>query len=240
MPDIALLRNLSDSRTYKRSEIFSFLDKSGVFVPDNSKTWFMEKAEREGVLFRVGTDSYSRIEDIRRVYIPMYSEKAVEVISFMDENYPELEYVLFESFLLNEFINHMIAQNTIILQIEKTLCQFVFEALNDKFPGKVLYNPSSEDLGRYRTDNCIVLERVVSEFPASKENPHYLTAEKLLVDCVSDRIIKDLISSSEILNIFDGMIGSYRVDESRIKRYAKRRNSWSEIEKYIKEIKNDR
>ena len=148
----------------------------------------------------------------------------------MEERFPELEYTLFETLLLNEFVNHLYAQNILVLQVEKDLCPFTFDFLNELFPGKVLYNPSSDDLGRYQSDNCIILENRISEAPFDKEHPHFITMEKLLVDTVSDKAIKELIPTSEVSNIYENAKLIYKSDLTKIKRYAKRRNAWTKVE----------
>jgi len=233
------LKTHMNPRPYTRREIFTLIKRQNPSFPYNSMTWILEKAEKDGVLFKTGLDSYSLKKDNRLDYIPNYSAAAKDVISFMENQFPELNFIVFETFLLNEFVNHMIAKNTIIVQIEKDLCQFTFDALNDKYTGKVLYNPSSEDLSRYWTENCIILENLVSEAPVKKEAPHEVCIEKLLVDCVSDRILTALTSSSELEYIYSDSISKYRVEATKLKRYSKRRNSWNKIEKLIKEVRND-
>ena len=234
MWETKLLSAIPDSQVLTRRELYGFLKKTNKDLSYNSVGWLIETGIKTNVLFKVGSDSYSRKNDTRKIYEPTYSSTAKKVSSVMKKLYPELDYVLFETILLNEFVNHLYAQNVLVLQVEKALCPFVFEALNEKFPGKVFYNPTAKDLGRYKTDNCIILENKISEAPCDKENPHYITLEKLLVDCVSDKIIKELIPSSEVSNIYENAKLLYRTDLTKIRRYAKRRNVWSRVEELLK------
>ena len=41
-----------------------------------------------------------------------------------------VSFVVFESVLLNEFLNHQIAQNTIYIQVERDLSSYIFNVLN--------------------------------------------------------------------------------------------------------------
>ena len=93
----------------------------------------------------------------------------------------------------------------------------------------------AEDFGRYKSDNCIILENRVSEAPFYKKSPHYVTIEKMLVDCVSDKIIQFLVPNSEITNIFENVNLLYRSDLAKIRRYAKRRNAWNKIKDLLKQ-----
>ena len=235
MWETKLLSVVPESQVFTRQALYNLFKESKKDLSYNSVGWIIDEGLKANMLFKVGADSYSRNKENRSAYMPRYSDFSRELLSKLEERFPELEYTVFETLLLNEFVNHMYAQNVVVLQVEKELCQFIFEFLNDLFPGKILFNPSSEDLGRYKSDNCIVLENRISEAPFEKEHPHYITLEKLLVDCVSDKAIKELIPSSEINNIFENAKLLYKSDLTKIRRYAKRRNAWTKIEVLIEQ-----
>ena len=230
MWETKLLLSVPESQVFTRQALYNLLKENNKGLSYNSVGWIIDKGLKSNLLFKVGSDSYSRKKETRSTYSPRYSEFSKELLSKMDERFPELEYTLFETLLLNEFVNHLYAQNILVLQVEKDLCPFTFDFLNELFPGKVLYNPSSDDLGRYQSDNCIILENRISEAPFDKEHPHFITMEKLLVDTVSDKAIKELIPTSEVSNIYENAKLIYKSDLTKIKRYAKRRNAWTKVE----------
>lgn len=230
MWEIELLSAVPESQVFTRQALYKLFKENKKDLSYNSVGWIIDQGLKSNLLFKVGSDSYSRTKETRSLYLPRYSDFSKDLLSKMEERFPELEYTLFETLLLNEFVNHLYAHNILVLQVEKDLCPFTFDFLNELFPGKVLYNPSSEDLGRYQSDNCIILENRISEAPFDKENPHFITLEKLLVDAVSDKAFKDLIPTSEISNIFENARLFYKSDITKIRRYAKRRNAWSKVE----------
>ena len=230
MWETKLLLSVPESQVFTRQALYNLLKENNKDLSYNSVGWIIDKGLKSNLLFKVGSDSYSRKKETRNTYSPRYSEFSKELLSKMEERFPELEYTLFETLLLNEFVNHLYAHNILVLQVEKDLCPFTFDFLNELFPGKVLYNPSSDDLGRYQSDNCIILENRISEAPFDKEHPHFITMEKLLVDTVSDKAIKELIPTSEVSNIYENAKLIYKSDLTKIKRYAKRRNAWTKVE----------
>ena len=234
MWEVDLLKTIPDSRVLTRQELYNLFKTAKSELSYNSVGWLIETGLKENLLFKVGADSYSTKNDERKIYEPSYSDYAKEVLSTMEELFPELEYTVFELLQLNEFVNHLYSQNIIVLQIEKDLCSFTFESLSEKYSGKVLYKPSVEDLGRYKSNNCIILENRISESPCDKTVPHSITLEKLLVDCVADKIIHELIPSSEIANIYENANLVYRTDITKIRRYARRRNVWGRVEELMK------
>ena len=230
MWETKLLSAVPESQVFTRQALYNLFKEDNKDLSYNSVGWIIDEGLKSNLLFKVGSDSYSRKKETRNTYSPRYSEFSKELLSKMEERFPELEYTLFETLLLNEFVNHLYAQNILVLQVEKDLCPFTFDFLNELFPGKVLYNPSSDDLGRYQSDNCIILENRISEAPFDKEHPHFITMEKLLVDTVSDKAIKELIPTSEVSNIYENAKLIYKSDLTKIKRYAKRRNAWTKVE----------
>lgn len=230
MWETKLLSAVPESQVFTRQALYNLFKENNKDLSYNSVGWIIDEGLKSNLLFKVGSDSYSRKKETRNTYFPRYSEFSKELLSKMEERFPELEYTLFETLLLNEFVNHLYAQNILVLQVEKDLCPFTFDFLNELFPGKVLYNPSSDDLGRYQSDNCIILENRISEAPFDKEHPHFITMEKLLVDTVSDKAIKELIPTSEVSNIYENAKLIYKSDLTKIKRYAKRRNAWTKVE----------
>jgi len=230
MWETKLLSAVPESQVFTRQALYNLFKENNKDLSYNSVGWIIDEGLKSNLLFKVGSDSYSRKKETRNTYSPRYSEFSKELLSKMEERFPELEYTLFETLLLNEFVNHLYAHNILVLQVEKDLCPFSFDFLNELFPGKVLYNPSSDDLGRYQSDNCIILENRISEAPFDKEHPHFITMEKLLVDTVSDKAIKELIPTSEVSNIYENAKLIYKSDLTKIKRYAKRRNAWTKVE----------
>ena len=230
MWETKLLSAVPESQVFTRQALYNLFKENNKDLSYNSVGWIIDEGLKSNLLFKVGSDSYSRKKETRNTYSPRYSEFSKELLSKLEERFPELEYTLFETLLLNEFVNHLYAHNILVLQVEKDLCPFTFDFLNELFPGKVLYNPSSDDLGRYQSDNCIILENRISEAPFDKEHPHFITMEKLLVDTVSDKAIKELIPTSEVSNIYENAKLIYKSDLTKIRRYAKRRNAWSKVE----------
>ncbi|MBR0486205.1 MAG: hypothetical protein IJJ70_00675 [Treponema sp.] len=230
MWEAKLLLAVPESQVFTRQALYNLFKENNKDLSYNSVGWIIDEGLKSNLLFKVGSDSYSRKKETRNTYSPRYSEFSKELLTKLEERFPELEYTLFETLLLNEFVNHLYAHNILVLQVEKDLCPFTFDFLNELFPGKVLYNPSSDDLGRYQSDNCIILENRISEAPFDKENPHFMTLEKLLVDTVSDKAFKELIPTSEVSNIYENAKLIYKSDLTKIRRYAKRRNAWSKVE----------
>ncbi len=231
--DKALAR-LSDERTYSRDDLFRILLSVRPELNDATFRWALYDLLQKKKIFKTGYDTYVASEpDILPVYKPLYSDKSEALGKKMNQRFPDVMYVMFESVLLNEFLNHQIAQNTIYVQVEKDISSYVFDILKDEYNGGVLYNPSKKEFDRYWIKDCIVVLDLISQSPLSVENPHEMTIEKMLVDIITEKSISATFSPSEIPTVYANVVNSYQVDKRKMNRYAGRRGKTALIQKYM-------
>ncbi len=228
------LLQLSDEKTYHRGELFQIFSTEKENLSESTFRWALYSLQEEEQLFRVDYDTYATIQQQELpVYEPLYSDKAIEVTEKLEVRYPELSFVVCESVLLNEFLNHQIAQNTVYVQADKEASPSVFEELQQEYNGSVLYKPNKAEFGRYWTKDCIVVLDLVTQAPISQENPHAMTAEKLLVDIVADKSIAATFSPSELPFIYANMAENYQVEHRKLNRYAGRRGKAEQVKRYV-------
>ena len=231
--DEAIMR-LQKKESFSRKELFSILQGYHSELSYNSFKWILSDLISKQLIIRKGYDTYCCCKDERRiVYHSIYGEVASKLKQWICEKYPLIEFCVFESYLLNEFLNHQIAQNTIVIQVEKEVSAFVFDFLQEQYTGRVLYKPDEETYQRYWCENCVVVVDKVSESPKDRQNPYDITLEKLLVDLFSEQIIKRLFSPSEYPFIMETALERYCVDERKMLRYARRRSAASKIMEYL-------
>ena len=228
-----ILPELSGQKIYHRDELFHLMQDEKKDLEDSTFRWVLYKLQRERQLFRTGYDSYSTQKPRELpAYKPYYSEKAKAVQGMLEKDFPQLTFVLFESVLLNEFLNHQIAQNTLYVQVEKEISSYTFDRLRESFTGTVLYNPGKNDFDRYWVRNCLVVLDLISQPPLSHSAPHEMLLEKMLVDIVAEKSIAATFSPSEFPDVFEYAIQSYQVDRRKMNRYAGRRGKAALIQKY--------
>lgn len=227
------LSELSDGITYSREDLLRILLSERPELSDATFRWTLYNLLQERKIFKAGYDIYITSEpDILPVYKPLYTDKTKFLNDMMRQRFPEVMYVMFESVLLNEFLNHQIAQNTIYVQVEKDVSSYFFDTLKEEYKGCVLYNPSKKEFDRYWIKDCIVVLDLISQSPLSVENPHEMTIEKMLVDIISEKSISAVFSPSEIPSMYANVINSYQIDRRKLNRYAGRRGKTELIKKY--------
>ncbi len=220
---------------FTRKDLFLALKKENPELNYNSFKWIFPELMSKQLIYRIDYDSYTQSKDVTNaIYMPLYSEKAHALKKIVEEEYPLAEFCVFEAYLLNEFLNHQIANNTIVVQMEKELSGFLFDFLQEEYEGRVLYKPDQESVQRYWCEDCVIIVDRISEAPKNKQNPHDMIIEKLLIDVFAEPVIRNLFSPSEYSLIVETARERYYVDEKKMLRYAKRRNAVAKIEKYMK------
>lgn len=183
----------------------------------------------DGSVTRTGRGHYTyyckRVEkqNTKKVYSGMYSERAENLVNDVAERFPLLPFQVWELRWLNEFLNHLVAENIIFLDVEKEGCEFVFEELRDKYDGELLLKPTVEQVYRYGKDGTIVIGRLITETPKGDKRGS-VPLEKIMVELEANKILRSLISVGEVPQVINDMYDKYLVDDAKLLRYARRRN----------------
>lgn len=225
---------LLDATRFTRKELLESFRMAGYMLSEASFYKKVEELVKSGQIIRVGRNVYSLPDDKRLTYEYKYSELAEEVAQEIAQQYPYVNFSIFEFVQLNDFVNHLIAHNVIFLSVEAEIMDFVFETLRDKYPGKVLINPTVEIYHQYWSDNMIVLGKLTTEAPKGQKASWHTRLEKMLVDIMAEPLLLASISRAEYPHIYEDAFDRYIVDENGLFRYASRRKVTKKIKELIR------
>ena len=230
----AVLNRIDDKKTYTHKELIDELKGIKLNLAENTYHWAISRLVRSGSLTRLGYDTYSVSRDqTKSEYEPFYSEIATELIKLISEKYPYVKFTVFETVLMNEFLNHLIAQNTVFIQVEKESCIFVFRFLQEYGYKNIMYKPRKKEFDLYWSRDCIIITDMISEAPLRSDKPHVISLEKMLVDMTADKMISGTYSKAEYPDAIEQSQSRYFLDRVRMLRYARRRNRADVILKYL-------
>lgn len=164
----------------------------------------------------------------KKEYSYELSDTAKTISTQIHEAYPLVDFQIWELYQINEFVNHLMARNTIFVEVENMLDESVFDLLFEKYP-HVLHNPSLEQYYKYAGEETIIVRTLISEAPPSVGEFKQASLEKILVDLFGRGISGSLISRSEYQAIYEDAFKKYNINQAKMFRYARRRG----IEKTI-------
>ena len=221
---------LKMGKTYSHQELIEVLRQECPKLSDNSLQWMIGDLLKQEKLQKTGYNQYALYHNgMHPKYRPIYSERAQQLIEVLSKAYPYVVFTVFETVLMNEFLNHLVAQNTVFIQSEKESNIFLFRFLQEKGFNDLMYKPSNKDFSLYWTKDCIVVSDLISEAPIMADAPHSICLEKLLVDMYTDRLISTTYSKAEFPNVLHLALSQYRLDKPKLLRYARRRSKGKEL-----------
>lgn len=193
-----------------------------------------------GILTRVGRGKFLLGNKTR--YIPEINTKLKTLNNKIKRQFPFLDYCLWSSALLNEFMLHQPGKFYLIVEVEKEAMESVFFFMKEN-KYSVFIDPTKELLNRYIPDEkeTWIVKSLVTEAPVQNiSGIQTTTIEKLLVDLFCDAVILDAQQGSEKERIFKEAFKKYAVNENRMLRYADRRRKKKAISDYIDTLANIR
>ena len=167
-----------------------------------------------------------------RSYQYPHSPEYREIEQAITSSYPLVNFQMWELIQMNDFVNHQIAKNVIFIEVESMLVDTVYEMLHEKYPYAMI-QPDTDTFYKQRSPKSdIVVQKLLTEAP-TPNNGHSSPLEKLLVDLLSKKLSGNLIERSEYPRIYEDIFRKYLIDETRMFRYAKRRNLYDALLSFI-------
>ena len=167
----------------------------------------------------------------KKYYSYDLSDTAKSISTMIQGKYPLVDFQIWELYQMNEFLNHQMAKNTILVEVENMLDESIFNLLFESYP-HVLLNPDMDEYYKYTGDETIVVRKLISEAPPCYSEYRQAPLEKVLVDLFGRGITGVLISRSEYRVIYEDAFKKYNINQAKLFRYARRRG----IEKPIREF----
>ena len=210
--------------------------EAGKKMNDSSFFARLQKKTKAGELVRVGKGLYAP-SNLPVFDYELFLPVAQEVHSFlMKEFWGRVDFAVYETTLLNRFLNHLLAIGTTIVDAPRRDAQIIFYELQDHGFQNVLLNPTEEENFRYNMhDNrTIIVKSTSSRSPIDKKRGMILL-EKLLVDIVFDKRLHYFFEGAEIGPMVEEITTSYSLDYAKVRTYAKRRGCYELLLRYIPE-----
>ena len=183
-------------------------------------------------IVRIGRGSYARVT--KRHYDYCLSTTAKSISLLIKNTYPLAKFQIWELNQMNEFINHHIEQNTIVLDVENKFEDPIFRLLFEKYT-HVLYKPSYKEYCKYSGQETIVVKNLISEAPTTRDALCLAPLEKILVDLFCKGISGSIVPQSECKVILESCFENYIINISMMFRYARRRGQENKIKEFIRD-----
>jgi hypothetical protein len=206
---------------------------------------------KNNILYQLNTGTFKMSS--RKSFRLEIPERIHSEILSISLEYPEVEICVWETRILNGFMEMQLLKNVIYIEVEKSFEMIVFKRLSQNTKYTTLIKPSIEVVSDYNSvENLLVLKTLLHKAPTNKKrfsdrfgyninyhgNRNSLSTpkiEKILVDLFSENSLS-FINESEKMNIFKNSLRNYSVNFKTLFSYAKNRNKKELIQDYINNI----
>jgi len=202
-------------------------------LKDNSFGWLLYNLCQKRIIERISRNAYGIFskEKLLRKYEADLSDEATEVLEFLQDQFPLISFIVWETRAYNEFSNHQLARNIIFAEVEKPHSEFVFDTLQEQGKLRILFRPSEKEIAMYTGTITVVVLPLTSEAPI---HGCYSRLEKLLVDLFANTLLDKIISRGDYPGIYEEAFSRYDINHNMMLRYAKRRGKYDELKDFIK------
>ncbi|MBQ7427247.1 MAG: type IV toxin-antitoxin system AbiEi family antitoxin domain-containing protein [Prevotella sp.] len=202
----------------------------------NTLSWHLSNLCKLGKLRRIGRGLYST--QTKTAYSIKASKKVRSLYRSLHKDFPFADFCLYDGPLLTPLLHDLSPNSTIYIETNRDVMESVFNHLGQKYQGRLFLAPTKEITSKYidLAQENIIIKPLITESPLTEDDGVPMpTLEKILVDT---RVDADFfyLHGYENLEMLRTAIAHYDVNQTRLLRYADRRNEKENIIKDLKEI----
>lgn len=234
------LRNtFADNSDISVQDLIQFYQRFEKDIRRSTVDWRIYELNKEGVLHRIARGVYSLSRT--NSYIPEITRSQKLLFNSIKKQFPFVKICIWSTKWLNEFMLHQPGRFYTIIEIERDVMESVFYELKEQ--GKDVYlDPSEDVLDKYiiNKKDPIIITSLTTEAPLQTiNNVSTTTLEKMLVDLVCNEILFAAQQGAELERIYITALDKYTISNTKLLRYASRRNRKHEIDRLINQIQRN-
>lgn len=205
-------------------------------IARNTLSWHLSNLCRQGKLRRIGRGMYTA--HFSNTFQVKANAKARSLYNSISRLFPLADFCVYGGGVITPLLHDLTPNNSIYIETNREVTESVFNVLLPKYKGRLFLSPTKKIASTYidfGSENIIV-KPLVTESPLMLDGKVPVpTIEKLLVDT---RVDPDFyyLHGYENLEVLRTAITHYNVNQTRLLRYADRRNEKESILNDLKEI----
>lgn len=227
------IKNINEKIVSKQT-LINVIKKENPNYKESSIRWTIYKLIKQGVITQLGNNTYynGKLKSYRS-----NSESSLikDIKLVLSKTFSNISYVIYETKILNEWVNHQISRNIIFVEVEKFFMKDVFRVVQKNY-SNTLFNPKANDYYMYQGD-LVIISGLVTQAPIDNDSKS-IKLEKLIVDFYTKDLINDFITDEEKEEVIHDMFKTYKINKKTILAYAKRRNNYDKVSNVLEIIKN--
>ena len=202
---------------------------------DNMITYF----KSNNIMNELEKNKYSVIT--KGIY-KYFEKEEVEskIYKFLYKEYPKINFIVWNTKILNDFTLHYVMKNFIVVETEKYAIDLFVEVLKENLPKKyTIITQDMLNLNRniYMNDeNLIVIKSLRVKSPLENiDNKKVISIEKIMVDLYIDKLYL-YYQGKELQTIYENIFEKYDINMKKLLNYANLRMNIEIYKKYLNNL----
>ncbi|SDS00311.1 hypothetical protein SAMN04487764_1217 [Gillisia sp. Hel1_33_143] len=241
MPKIVenkLIEAFKERSSFDRNELFQFYLDFEPDLKESTFSWRIYDLKKKDIIKTIGRGLY--VISYKPKFKPVLSDNVLKIATKTNERFEKIQYAIWENQWLNEFTQHQVSNQMIVVEVEKGFTESLYYYLNDSLKMDFFLNPDDKEIEFYISESTIpvVIKRLVTRAPISKLKVKknavpVATLEKIMVDLFADENLYHFYQGSELINIYEKILERYSINFTKLFSYAKRRKKEQEIKQFM-------
>lgn len=238
--DLDLFVQFSDRETVRKDELHKFYRSRDPELTEQAFRRILYSLKKQRIVLPLGAGVYAlskpSASNSKSIFAPRLSSAIQELGLFLNKQFPYAQYAIWETSTLHEFMIHQPGSSQIILEIEKTACESVFNQLKEHPSVNAFLEPDRLTIERYISsspESVLVLKLITQSPKLNKNGISFARLEKILVDIFADEDRFYTFHGQELINIFENAFSTYWINTKTMFRYAGRRKATDRLKEFI-------
>lgn len=224
----------TDKEVLTRAELLVGLSRLYPRASQETLIWHVHSLKTQGLinspgrgLYRLGTQPY---------FQPVLDSLSLQIADVLARELPLVKNCIWETRWISNWMELQPAYNWIIIEVEKEVLASVFSRLRQMVP-HVFLDPGPEVIDMYiaSQNDALIVKPLLSGSPVIISEKHTLAApEKILVDILAEPILFRA-QQNEADRIYAHAFRELNINQSKMLRYARRRNRGHSVLGFIPE-----
>jgi hypothetical protein len=228
--------NLKQQSLFTTKELIALLVELNPSSAYKTHAWKINQLVKEQFIHKIGRGLYSF--EFKPEYVPELSLKTKRLYNRI-KSYCHTDLVVWDTSLLNNIADINIDRHWMFFQTSKKELEPLFNNILD-FSKQCFLQPDKEIINRYLIpqSEAIILTPLISETPVYKNGDYItLSIEGILLNAWlrNENYLKPI--GFNIQEIYSKAFLKYNINQSKLLRFAARRDKRTEIEELIKTIR---
>ena len=224
---------------FTSEELWNFWRKRDNDLNRNSFYRRVNRLKNETGLTEILKNTYTFSE--KPYFNPRKENILKKIVDIFKDRFPEIDYCIWKTAWLHEFMIHQPGRQFIIFEIEKDVVESVFYLLKSP-EWQVFLNADNTTIDYLFMEDkeVIVVKSMISRSPLLiQEKISIPSLEKILTDVFCDTKLFSLYSGQELLNIYKYAQKKHHINYSRLLNYADRRNKNKKVLELLLQFVDD-